>query len=571
VRGVAEVLLRGGLMLQDDLADLVRQYGEGDRLRDYVIGHGRVSEQQFAQALAEQHGLTFVDLGALTIDAEVVGLVPAALCRRRRVMPVARSGDRLTLAMVDPSDILAIDDVASVTGLIARPVVVTSSAMTQAIGRYLRSDTELSQISAALEQSAAPTEVSDAGEDPDAPVVRFVSLLIDQAITDRASDIHVEPTGSELKVRLRIDGVLHEMQSADRSIMDGVISRLKIMSDLDIAERRKPQDGRLSVKHEGRTVDLRVATLPTVWGEKVVMRILDHSAESRRLEDLHFSESNLRRYREAINRPFGMILATGPTGSGKSTTLYTTLAAIAKPELNAITVEDPVEYRLPGINQMQVNPRAGLTFDNALPPGPVHAAHERRAQRGHPAHRDRRRALPRRHRPQRGGGAAARATALPALPRAVHPGPGGDRGGRVRRTPGPGAGPAPRRRLHVLLRHRLPRAGGPARGDDAQPGTGAPRRAPLAGRRPAQGRARPGHGAAPRGRLRQGARRHHDARGGTSCRKLTWTGSWPRRRAVAPPTSTSWPAPPRWCGSTACSRRCRAGRSRCDRPGWRRT
>jgi len=323
VRGVAEVLLRGGLMLQDDLADLVRQYGEGDRLRDYVIGHGRVSEQQFAQALAEQHGLTFVDLGALTIDAEVVGLVPAALCRRRRVMPVARSGDRLTLAMVDPSDILAIDDVASVTGLIARPVVVTSSAMTQAIGRYLRSDTELSQISAALEQSAAPTEVSDAGEDPDAPVVRFVSLLIDQAITDRASDIHVEPTGSELKVRLRIDGVLHEMQSADRSIMDGVISRLKIMSDLDIAERRKPQDGRLSVKHEGRTVDLRVATLPTVWGEKVVMRILDHSAESRRLEDLHFSESNLRRYREAINRPFGMILATGPTGSGKSTTSRT--------------------------------------------------------------------------------------------------------------------------------------------------------------------------------------------------------------------------------------------------------
>ncbi|UDY23075.1 GspE/PulE family protein [Nocardioides sp. Kera G14] len=366
MRGVAQVLRRGGLMLPADIDELTRQYGDGDRLRQHVIGHGRVTELQFAQALADQHGLIFVDLAALTLDPRVVGIVPPALCRRRRVMPVASTGDRLTLAMVDPSDILAIDDVASVTGLIVRPVVATETAMNQAISRYLRSDTELSQISAALEQSAAPTEINETADDPDAPVVRFVNLLIDQAISDRASDIHVEPTGSELKVRLRIDGVLHEMQSADRSIMDGVISRLKIMSELDIAERRKPQDGRLSVKHEGRTVDLRVATLPTVWGEKVVMRILDHSSEARRLRDLNLSPSNLKRYTEAINRPFGMILATGPTGSGKSTTLYTTLAEIAKPELNAITVEDPVEYRLAGVNQMQVNPKAGLTFDNAL-------------------------------------------------------------------------------------------------------------------------------------------------------------------------------------------------------------
>ncbi|MCA1981265.1 GspE/PulE family protein [Nocardioides nematodiphilus] len=360
------MLRRGGLLFPDELDELVRQYGEGDRLRQQVIGHGRITEQQFAQALAEQHGLTFVDLGALTLDPQIVAVVPPALCRRRRVMALARTGDRLTLAMTDPGDILAIDDVASVTGLIVRPAVVTEVAMTQAINRYLRSDSELSQISAALEQSAAPSAKGEETEDPDAPVVRFVSLLIGQAIADRASDIHVEPTGSDLKVRLRIDGVLHEMQSADRSIMDGVISRLKIMSELDIAERRKPQDGRMSVKHEGRTVDLRVATLPTVWGEKVVMRILDHSAESRRLQDLQLSPTNLRRYTEAITRPFGMILATGPTGSGKSTTLYTTLAEIAKPELNAITVEDPVEYRLAGVNQMQVNPRAGLTFDNAL-------------------------------------------------------------------------------------------------------------------------------------------------------------------------------------------------------------
>ena len=211
MRGVAEVLRRGGLLFPDELDELVRQYGEGDRLRQQVIGHGRITEQQFAQALAEQHGLAFVDLGALTLDPQIVAVVPPALCRRRRVMALSRTGDRLTLAMVDPGDILAIDDVASVTGLIVRPAVVTETAMTQAINRYLRSDSELSQISAALEQSAAPSESTEDAEDPDAPVVRFVSLLIGQAIADRASDIHVEPTGSELKVRLRIDGVLHEM------------------------------------------------------------------------------------------------------------------------------------------------------------------------------------------------------------------------------------------------------------------------------------------------------------------------------------------------------------------------
>jgi len=368
MRGIAALLERSGLMDDLELDELVMRYGEGDELRDHLLAAGRLSEADLSQAVALQNGLPFVDLGSTPVDADVVSLVPASLCRRRRVLPIASTGDRLTLAMVDPTDIIAIDDVGSVTGLIVHPAVVTEGAMTQAINRYLRSDTELSEISAVLEQSVGPADSSQesSAEDSDAPVVRFVRLIIDQAIADRASDIHVEPTGSELKVRLRIDGVLHEMQSADRSIKDGVISRLKIMSDLDIAERRKPQDGRLSFQHEGRTVDLRVATLPTVWGEKVVMRILDHSTGSLRLEELQFSPDNLRRYTDAFSRPHGMILVTGPTGSGKSTTLYTTLAAIAKPELNAITVEDPVEYRLGGVSQMQVNPRAGLTFDNAL-------------------------------------------------------------------------------------------------------------------------------------------------------------------------------------------------------------
>jgi type IV pilus assembly protein PilB len=196
--------------------------------------------------------------------------------------------------------------------------------------------------------------------------VRFVNLIVSQAIQDRASDIHIEPGEHSLRVRYRIDGVLHEMQSAPKSVQNGVISRLKIMSDIDIAERRKPQDGRMSVVHGGRQIDLRVATLPTVWGEKVVMRILDNSNTSLTLRDLSLLDRNLETFQNAYSKPYGMILVTGPTGSGKSTTLYTTLNAVARPEINVITVEDPVEYRMPGINQVQVNPKAGLTFASAL-------------------------------------------------------------------------------------------------------------------------------------------------------------------------------------------------------------
>ena len=196
--------------------------------------------------------------------------------------------------------------------------------------------------------------------------MRFVNLLISQGIQDLASDIHIEPSEYDMGVRYRIDGVMHEMQRAPKNIQNGVISRLKIMADIDIAERRKPQDGRMSVSHGGRKIDLRVATLPTVWGEKVVMRILDNSSSSMAIEDLQLMPDNAAIYRNSYSKPYGMILVTGPTGSGKSTTLYTTLHEVARPEINVITVEDPVEYRMPGINQVQVNPKAGLTFASAL-------------------------------------------------------------------------------------------------------------------------------------------------------------------------------------------------------------
>ncbi|MFL6288416.1 MAG: GspE/PulE family protein, partial [Actinomycetes bacterium] len=200
----------------------------------------------------------------------------------------------------------------------------------------------------------------------DAPIVKFVNLLITQAIQDRASDIHLEPNEHSLVVRYRIDGVLHEVMKSPKNIQSGVISRLKIMSDINIAERRVPQDGRLSVTHQGKKIDLRVATLPTVWGEKVVMRILDNSNARMELSDLGFSQHNHEIFAQSFIKPYGMILVTGPTGSGKSTTLYATLNQIARPEVNVITVEDPVEYRLPGINQVQTNAKAGLTFAAAL-------------------------------------------------------------------------------------------------------------------------------------------------------------------------------------------------------------
>jgi type IV pilus assembly protein PilB len=206
----------------------------------------------------------------------------------------------------------------------------------------------------------------DESGDDDAPIVRFVNLLISQAIQDLASDIHIEPGEHELRVRYRIDGVLHTMQPAPKAIQSGIISRLKIMADIDIAERRRAQDGRMSVTHGGRKIDLRVATLPTIHGEKVVLRILDNENTTIGMGELHLLERNLGVFRASYTKPYGMILVTGPTGSGKSTTLYTTLHEVARSEINVITVEDPVEYKMAGVNQVQVNPKAGLTFASAL-------------------------------------------------------------------------------------------------------------------------------------------------------------------------------------------------------------
>lgn len=324
-----------------------------------------------AVALAAQLGLAFVDLTEFAVDASVVALVSDTMARRNIALPIGRAGDRIVVALADPQNVVVLDDIAAVVRAPIVAVVAEPEAILAAIDRYHRVDSEVEELTSAFvggaesEPDAWSQDVGDQGTD-EAPIIRFVNLIISQAITDRASDIHIEPGRDELRVRYRIDGVLTTVQRVPRSMIPGVISRLKVMAELDIGERRKPQDGRISVTHTGRTVDLRVATLPTVWGEKVVARVLDSPVASLQLADLNMLDRNMDVFSASFSKPYGMILVTGPTGSGKSTTLYTTLATISKPTVNVITVEDPVEYRMPGINQVQVNTKAGMTFAAAL-------------------------------------------------------------------------------------------------------------------------------------------------------------------------------------------------------------
>jgi len=368
VRQLGEILVSEGLSTPAQVSSaLEEQKRAGRTLGRVLVDRGVLTEAQLVSALARQIGMRFVDLSDYAVDPATVMLVPAAVCRRHTALPVGREDGKVLVAMADPANVFAIDDMRSITGMEVRPLVATRADVLTAINRFHRADADLDSISMSLDSEPVEEDLSSVKEVTDeAPIVRFVNLLITQAITDRASDLHLEPAEHDLRVRFRIDGVLHEVMRAPKQITAGVISRLKIMSDINIAERRIPQDGRLSVAVEGRKIDLRVATLPTVWGEKVVMRVLDNSTAQLALSDLGFEPDNYARYAESFTKPYGMMLVTGPTGSGKSTTLYATLNIVSSPDKNVITVEDPVEYRLAGINQVQTNVKAGLTFAAAL-------------------------------------------------------------------------------------------------------------------------------------------------------------------------------------------------------------
>ena len=365
---IGAVLVESGLVSQLDMQRArERQAETGEPLTRVLVAEGMVDETALVQALGRHIGVDFVSLAETTIDPAAAALIPEALARRYGVIPVRFEDDSLIVAMVDPGNVLVVDDVRAITGRRVVPRIATRADIEDAIrrqGRYDDSVSNLADMLGADVQEEDLSKVQAAVEE--APIVKLVNTLISRAVNERASDLHIEPGERDLRVRFRIDGVLHEVMTTPRSVSGAVVSRLKIMADLDIAERRVPQDGRVSIRVSGRPIDLRVATLPSIYGEKVVLRILDKDDAILDLADLGFLPYSLARFETSYTKPYGAILVTGPTGSGKTTTLYSTLNVLNRPSVNIITVEDPVEYRLPGITQVPVNRKAGLQFATAL-------------------------------------------------------------------------------------------------------------------------------------------------------------------------------------------------------------
>jgi len=362
------MLLDEGLVTRSDLERAqARQLETGETLSRVLVEEEIVAENDLVQILARHVGVEFVNLAEVAIDPSASVLIPETIARRHTVIPVGYDDGRLVVAMADPGNVLVIDDIRAITGLRVIVKAGTRSDIEDAIRRVNRLDDSVADFTDFVSEDEEEEDLStiEAAVE-EAPIVKLVSTLVSRAVTERASDIHIEPAERDLRVRFRIDGVLHEIMTTPKSVTGAVVSRLKIMADLDIAERRVPQDGRVALKIGGRQIDLRVATLPTIYGEKVVMRILDKDDAILPLEDLGFLPESLKRFEESYTKPYGAILVTGPTGSGKTTTLYSTLNIVNSADRNIITVEDPVEYRLPGIIQVQVNRKAGLVFGTAL-------------------------------------------------------------------------------------------------------------------------------------------------------------------------------------------------------------
>jgi type IV pilus assembly protein PilB len=312
---------------------------------------------ELANANDNNMSATYVDLDSYLIDEKVVELVPKSLAERYQLIPLFKIGNTLTVAMADPHNIPALDEVGLKTGCEVEPLASTGIQIKTAIHRYYGIRDSIKEIVEELTEGGPEPSVAK-----EAPAIRLLNLIIIQAIQDGASDIHLEPDRNSLRIRYRIDGVLHEVNSLPEHLQSALISRVKIMGDLDIAESRAPQDGRSQIKVEGKEIELRISTFPTIYGENIVIRILDKSNALMGLEDLGFSKDIMRRYEILIKRPQGIILVTGPTGSGKTSTLYASLNSINSLKKNIITIEDPVEYRLDLVRQTQINPKAGLTF-----------------------------------------------------------------------------------------------------------------------------------------------------------------------------------------------------------------
>jgi type IV pilus assembly protein PilB len=338
-----------------------------------LLDKGVINASQLSRAIAERYGLDHIDLGVFQTDMAAVNLLSASAAKRYSAVPVAyHDKGTLIVAMADPANVLAVDDIALMTHLDVKPAVASAEDIAGLIQRMNRFEDAVQEAVAEGEGEAGPEVVELRESADDAPVIKLVHSIIAQATERGASDIHFVPQADEntrareLRVRMRVDGVLIDATTVPKRMVSGVVSRIKIMADLDISERRVPQDGRVGLTVEGRQIDLRVVTMPSVHGEGVVMRILDKEAVRFELPKLGFQEDELNRFRRAFNRAYGAVLVTGPTGSGKSTSLYGALAEINTPEKNIITIEDPVEYQVGGITQVQVNNKAGLTFAAGL-------------------------------------------------------------------------------------------------------------------------------------------------------------------------------------------------------------
>lgn len=388
---MVQFLLQKGYVKPDQIdqaTKVAQQTGESD-LGKVLVGLGFVGEREVIQARAQEQGIAFADLDRVQIDSSALNVVPERLVRAHSAIPVKKDGNTLYVAMANTSNIAALDDIRMASGCRVIPVLAVSGAIEDAIRKNYASkpaDSNTPAVPASKSQDAFKNDMGvivaqatltrsreedDTGDDAEkmaeqAPIIKLANALIQQAITDRASDIHVEPQQRAVRVRYRIDGVLIEAMTVPRNLMAALVSRLKIMADMNIAERRIPQDGRIEVRHAGKEFDLRVSSVPTPFGEKIVMRILDKASVMIGLEKIGFTEENQVKIEELVSQPNGTFLCTGPTGSGKTTTLYSVLHKLNTVGVNIMTAEDPIEYQLNGVTQVQMNRKAGLTFATAL-------------------------------------------------------------------------------------------------------------------------------------------------------------------------------------------------------------
>ncbi len=366
---IGDILVETGVVTPQQLTEaLAQQRRTRERLGRVLVDIGAATEKQIAQALAAQLDLPLINLSSARIDPNAVKLIPEVLARKRRVLPLQLDGGQIVVAVADPLDVFALDDVGIAARRPVKPVVAVESEVMAAIERaYGMGAAAQAVLGDAGEEAPAPVALAPGAEEADdAPVVRLVNLILSQALKDRASDVHVEPAEEDLRVRYRIDGVLQTVMTLPKNVQPALTSRIKVLARLNIAERRVPQDGAFEMTLDTRRIDFRVSTVPTIYGERVAVRLLDKSKGLLTLEELGLDARTRRRFEGLFRQPFGIILVSGPTGSGKTTTLVSTLALLNSVDKNIITVEDPVEYQLPGVSHIQVNPRSGLTFASGL-------------------------------------------------------------------------------------------------------------------------------------------------------------------------------------------------------------